>query len=227
MADDDLTHPAFPCPPGFPREPYEKLLRHLRAGAGGWAEPTLLAAWDAVAYHYRACAEHGARFGRLAGRAAGVGAESAYQLHAALFGFFSYGVAAVESFCYAVHAVGSHTVAPGFSLTSPSARRAVTPDATLARLTALGRDLRITRELGGVLGSAGYRVWVRNRNELARRAAPPRTHGAVVRWPKFDSGDIIRLELEATRSRLNWLSASLRVLLEAAEELTRERLAAP
>jgi hypothetical protein len=233
MAGHDLPHVGIPAPPGFPREPYEKILAHLRAKRAGWAEPTLFDAWDAVAYRFRSCVDHHARFGKLAEGASGrsLDPERVRQLQEALFGFLVYGSAVVDSFCYGVYAVGSHTVTPGFSLTTSDARRAATPDATLARLAALGRHLRLTQVLDGVLSCGEYKRWVRNRDELARRAAAPRVKRAADgsgraawRWPKFDSGDVIWVDPASTRSRLDWLTTSLRGLLEAAEEFTRERL---
>ncbi|MFO0964616.1 MAG: hypothetical protein U0793_03385 [Gemmataceae bacterium] len=193
-------------------------------------------AWMAVAYRFRECAEHDEAFTALV-RAEPCDHEQHYQQAKELFGFFTSGGALVESYCYALFAIGSMLRPAVFDMTTAGKRRDIKPTPTLAGLRHAYPG-HLPDVLDKVLKSGEFNEWQAIRNTLLHRLSPSfniaihlpfllRTPerdynvgkgGVKQTWGKIDVNgveDEIEILDTTTRRRRTWLAAVLGELLDA------------
>jgi hypothetical protein len=180
-----------------------------------------------VAYRFRAATEYQSEFAhsyRAPGGAAPP-ADEHYRQERALFGFFVSGLACLESFAFALHAIASHYAASTFGLAEKDLR-SVTPEAVTAALQKVWPSAALTTVMSGLVQDTTFQTWKAIRNVLAHRIVPSRaitaTIGSKVQSSWRLNGHYSQSPNEplenATESRLIWLSKHIRDLWEAVEE---------
>ncbi len=182
--------------------------------------------WNALAYRFRACAEHDTAFTKSLRRAGAVPPPNErYVQDRELFGFFVTGVSAIESLCYSLFAIGALLNLKEFSISEPRQLKAITPAKTTEQFAKVFPTEAITTTLAGMLGDAQYEQWCTIRNILAHRSAPgrqftqsfpPQPLDEHVLWS--DGG--IPIDIATTSSRRAWLATTLQKLLNATDAFT-------
>jgi len=179
--------------------------------------------WRAVAYRLLSCAEHSQAFTRSI-ESAGDSPPfpERYVQERELFGFFVNGLAAIESLCYALYAIGS-LLRPELFARPP---RAINLKSTLTALRGAFPENTIGAILEGVAEDARYREWKTLRDILAHRVAPTREFFVHIgreaqppaQWRVSHDARLL-LDGDTTSSRLHWLTTTLNGLLKATAEL--------
>jgi hypothetical protein len=92
----------------------------------------------------------------------------------ALFIFFVAGCATVESFSYALFALGAMLRPTDFPMSIPSQRRGITPGLTQTKFATHFGGTPVEAALSTLVADLTYKKWRRIRNVLAHRIAPAR-----------------------------------------------------
>lgn len=198
--------------------------------------------WNAVAYRFRATAEHDEGFTRALSEESDAQTAqdtvSVFEIkhleERELFGFFVTGFSVLESFAYSMFAVGSMVNSPAFPMQTPQDRRKVSLLETQQRLLGNYPSEQLATALQSCLVSPDFQQWKDIRNTLTHRASPPRLYRQTVsvgapttgvtswdaEWPEFG----VSLNETTTSIRRSWLAATTEKLLKAANEFGRNQL---
>ncbi len=189
-------------------------------------------AWNAVGYRCKAADEHSRAFTNSIRRYGDSPPPlQRYEQERDIFNFFVTGLATIESFFYAMYAVGAILDAAAFPMGSGDLR-GINPRSVVPRFVGRFPGDAFTVAVQAPLAAAEYGEWRDVRNILAHRTALGRTfsmHLSVGQppvkgptgWtgsPGFDFTD------QATSSRLAWLSIALNSLLAAASDFVTRTL---
>jgi hypothetical protein len=229
-------------PGDFPKAEYESLHKHVITRNGkskidGTVLDQFRGGWNAVAYRFRAMAEHDDSFVKAIKEAAGNQTmENRYVQERELFGFFVTGLSVIESIGYATFAISSIISAADFSMQTDRQKRAVTPEALASKLTSFCPHESISNTWNGFLQKAEFTEWKKIRNTLAHRTSPPRlvTNSASI---DFQTGETsatavtaewkdfgIPIDSTTTSKRRNWLAESTKEMLTAANTFAANHL---
>lgn len=161
----------------YPTEQAERVYRYLldQMPADSTHRALMGYGFTGVAYRFRATTEYQAEFETsfLTPGGAAPPVDDHYRQERALFGFFVSGLACLESFAFAVHAIGAH-FSPGIFGLSPGHLKAVEPKAVTECLRRVWPSALITAAMSELVQDNAYRKWKDIRNVLGHRAVPPR-----------------------------------------------------
>jgi len=235
-------------PIDFPSSPYSRVAQQVSNYRG--THPELLehhvAAWNALQYRYRACADHDAVFTGYVKKHGAV-AHTSYALYVQqreLFGFCSTGLATIESFCYGLYAIGAIVDPHNFSMSTVKDLRLIDPSSTRDAFEKAFSGEKITDTLKDKLESSDYKDLHKLRNILVHRVTPARIifmggdRDGEVEWQKavaksdvpIPGGgtkidwDSLLLNKTTTSSRRAWLAGTLHHLLDDAKGFALSRL---
>jgi hypothetical protein len=189
--------------------------------------------WRAVDIRFRTCCEHDRDFTDEIRRNS-----DHYVQEQELFGFFTTGLAAVESFFYAMYAFGwmlNRGKDGAFDLID-GRENDVTPETTRkAFRKEYGTSDPIVIAQESVLTDTSWTEWKTIRNVLAHRTVPPRrlhisaSDGGTIAPPDhFRQESRLKvlgpLDESTTRKRREWLAKTLERLLKTAESFAQEHV---
>ncbi len=182
--------------------------------------------WHALAYRFRACAEHDSAF-TLSLRRAGKAPRpnERYVQERELFSFFVTGLSAIESFCYSLFAIGSMLNPNEFKMTKPGHLQSVSPKKTTEQFSQVFPNEAITTTLAGTLRDVSYAEWCTIRNVLAHRSAPGRHFTQSFPPQPLDEqvlwiDGVIPIDTATTSARRAWLATTIRNLLNTTDAFT-------
>jgi len=228
MPNQPLSTIGLVMPGDFAVVPYEaihsRVVAKKEAYRHSWAQ--YASAWNALAYRFLSCATHDREFTQSIKRAGSSPPQpERYIQERALFSFFVTGLAAIESLCYGLFAIGSMLNAQNFSITTPQDMRLITPRKTARQFAAAFPKEHIAAALQQMRNAQDFRDWKEIRNILAHRSAPGRLfheggphHGETL-WVKG-----IQIDENTMASRRQWLAKTVRTLLIAADVFTIRQL---
>lgn len=203
--------------------------------------------WVAVAFRLRACAVRAQDFTEVFERTHGTAQnEDLYQEDDALFDFFVKGLAAFESFSYALYALGALICTPNqapsvpppeqFPLLHPNQPRClrdIAPPETQRAFEQIFPTDPLTVLLGRIFSDESYRQWSQIRNLLAHRVA---TAGRTIQQSPglFQSAEPplsvtqwasdLDLNARMAASRYEWLKETINGGIEATATFVRQQL---
>lgn len=228
MTKESLKVVGLVPPVDFPAIAYDAVIQRL-GGLGqnypdAWG--VYVGGWNGLGRRFISCAYYDETFTESLQKFAGAPSYQERQLQEhALFGFFVTGLSTIESFCYALHAIGSMINPSVFPVRTPQSKRNICPKSVLKGFLSepkLSGD-QMTSTLRAVLDSSEYDQWKDIRNLLIHREAPPRLIRLSV-GGSSGSDDLwvedIPVNARTTRSRREWLSATMASLLCATDEFT-------
>ena len=194
--------------------------------------------WRAVEIRFQTCCEHDRIFRDAIRRNSHA---DQYVQEQQLFGFFTTGLAAVESLFYALYAFGwmlNRGKAGAFALIAGKQEQ-VTPETTRdAFRKEYGPSDPLVTALDSALNDPSWKEWKKIRNVLAHRATPPRIlHVGVslsIGGKPQPESDFFRQESRlkelgaldegTTHTRCEWLDATLEKLLKAAQSFAKQHV---
>jgi hypothetical protein len=165
-------------PPDFPTPLFERVYSRalLRSTSHASAYEHFTAAWNAISFRYLALCDDGDAFTTsVSAPNGGASLEQRYRQERHLFGFFSNGFSAFESFFYGMFAIGALLHPVDFPLATPKEQQAVTPASTDRAYARVFVGDPILAAFAAVFTDAAYREWKEVRNVLTHRTAPGRT----------------------------------------------------
>jgi hypothetical protein len=197
------------------REPYPALWFEYGTG------------WNAVAYRFRACVEHGEAFAESVSRYTAAPEQPHRHIQEReIVSFFVAGLSCIECTFYSLYGIASMMAPSTFPMATYQEREAVTPKSVTRKFNAHFSVDSICNTLGSVLGDAKYNTWVGLRNILAHRQTPGRAIEAmpdVAAWQnvvlKTGPADFEIKPKSITERRL-WLSQTVHTLLAAIDDWT-------
>lgn len=164
-------------PPAYPTEQAERVYRYLLDQMAAQSRPRALMGYGfmGVAYRFRAAMEYQSEFESSFRSLGGVAPpmDEHYRQERALFGFFTSGLACIESFAFALHAIASHYKSSSFGLTEQDLR-SVKPEAVAEALQRAWPSALVTTFINEIVHDATFRTWKVIRNMLSHRLVPPR-----------------------------------------------------
>lgn len=174
-----LTVNGLEMPADFPAAPFERMYIHVRASLAGQDPPAFehfSSAWNALSFRYLGLVAEGDDFTRSITSPGGAQSlEHRYIQERHLFGFFSNGFSAFESYFYGMFAIGALIRPAEFSLITPKDQQSVSPISTDRAYSRSFPGSPILTAFGATFADAAYREWREVRNVLTHRTAPGRT----------------------------------------------------
>jgi hypothetical protein len=234
-------------PNDFPVYEYEEMHKLVIAKNSNSAIDSVtlsqfLAGWNAVAYRFRATADHDQAFTIAINESAdsristdtGLAFENKHVQERELFGFFVTGLSVLESIAYSVFVLCSMVNPQAFPIQTVQDRRRVSLGETEKRLQANFPSELLTPEFHSCLADSNFQQWKDIRNTLAHRTSPPRLYRQAVsigapntgvtswgvEWPDFG----LSLNTNTTADRRIWLANRTSTFLSAANEFGRHHL---
>ncbi len=194
------------------------------------------ASWNGVCYRFRACTDHSHMFTEAI--TAQQDSESRYIQERELFSFFVSGLSVIESFCFALFALGRMLQPLDFPLLSDEDERKVKPCETSKKYQELFPNDEISQELARLVGvsisskdksckgaDTQYTEWLNVRNILAHRASTTRlitlqtvNSGLKRQAPQWKRMPKFEFDQNTTESRRIWLLEKLNLLLQKSQK---------
>jgi hypothetical protein len=172
-----------------------------------------------MAMAYRFCSVRDAEDDLTTAMAGPESSDRRYIESKAFYMFFAAGLSSIESFLYALYALGQARGAPHFRLLGGATDHRVTPEETQRVLAADYPGAPVEQRVTSLLASAPFQEWKNARNYLSHRVQPARTinmtQGNAPRPPDemTVAGVTMTVEPATLRTRRQWLSGELRNLL--------------
>jgi hypothetical protein len=212
---------------GFPCETYDSLSSQLGIatlmGLPAWKQ--FAGAWNAVAYRYKACAEHNVAFTESFKRSSAPPSQpERYIQERELFGFFSTGFSAMEASYYALFAIASLHNPSNFRLSTDEHFRVTTVGRIARAFSNYFPGKAFTSTILRIYLSKEYNDWKEAREVLNHRGQPGRTacvgsdRDGRTLWQLCD----ISIDLRTTSSRWHWLSQTINDLVGCAADFCDE-----
>jgi hypothetical protein len=196
--------------------------------------------WMAVAYRYRACAEHNEEFKTLLRDASelwkewGADEEQNYKLEKCLYGFFTNGLSVFESLGYCLYFIGA-ALRPG-DFPHVQEPKKITLDRTAKAFKIAFPNLSITNRLAALPQEPEFKRLDAVRNILAHRLGGRRhvrgqgvmhsdgtfTHTREEFWYIPGSSDAMAFDDEMIQRCLDGLTGLLTSIVGASTEFTRD-----
>lgn len=217
-------------PSDYPTEQAERVYRYLFEEMKAHPRGSALVGhgFTGVAYRFRAATDYQSDFETsfLAPGGDAAPVDEQYRQERAIFGFFASGLAALESFSFAVHVISAHYEARNRIGISDAQLENVYPSSVAETLNKFFPNAPLTTTIRNLVGESTFERWNKIRNILSHRAIPPRSitfsPGSKTRvtWlftkeKYLASDEDLSTVLNARRP---WLSASLRELWDALEQ---------
>src|SRR3712207_3499862 len=228
MSNRRISTVGIVVPPDFAVAPYNAIHARITAKIPtnhiAWSH--YAGGWNALAYRFRACAEHATAFTmsiRRAGKAPSP--NERYVQERELFGFFVTGLSAIESCCYSLFALGAMLNLQAFPLIELRQLKAITPHKTTEQFSTVFPNEAITTTLAGMRRDVTYVEWWTIRNVLAHRLVPGRQFTQSFPPQPLDEqvlwkDEAIPINIATTRTRRAWLATTIRHLLNATDAFT-------
>ena len=173
--------------------------RYSASHAGPWR--SFAAAWNALAYRYRAAYEYDQEFNEAMQAGDAPPAEERYRQERTLFAFFSAGLSAIECYCFAGYCVGSIAKPEAFPMTKDRDLRFYPSD--VAKL--FGSEFpgeHITRSLNELVNGPEFSRLSDWRNVLSHRGMFPRSIHMSLGSPAVKTGAYVASNPKSLSS--NW-----------------------
>ena len=166
-------------PSDFPAQLFERAYLHVRASLAGQVPPAFehfSSAWNALSFRYLGLVAEGEDFTRSITSSEGLQSlEHRYRQERHLFGLFSNGFSAFESYFYGMFALGALIRPPDFPLATPKDQQSVSPSTTQKAYSRSFSGDPVLVAFGATFLDPAYREWREVRNVLTHRTAPGRT----------------------------------------------------
>jgi hypothetical protein len=208
---------------------YETIYSHVKTRQSDFPDPyrQFAGGWKALAYRFRSCAEHSRAFTKSI-RQVGTAPvpEKRYLQEVELFYFFVSGLAAVESFSYALFAILTMLDSLTFPMVTAKNKRDISPTYMLGRLkNSRFSSEDITKALEEITSDSIYERWKEIRNVLAHRSSPGRIFNVggdseTTLWKDFG----IAINNTRTITEYEWLSKAINNLLEETNKFSKTSL---
>lgn len=206
---------ALPRP--YPTEQAERVYRYLLEQMPRDSRPRALMGhgFKGVAYRFRAMTEYQTEFEHsfLAPGGAAPAADDHYRQERALFGFFVSGLACLESFAFALHAIGAYYKPSSFGLSDRQLKAVELRAVTHALKAAWPRAL-VTTMMDTLTLDETFRTWKDIRNVLSHRVVPPRTITLSTDAPTRSTWQLMKYQFLNRDEPLESIAQSRRVWLE-------------
>jgi hypothetical protein len=211
-------------PSDFPTESFERAYSRAKPAATDHFN----AAWNAISLRFLTmCAEGEAFRTAITAADAGTSFEQRYNQERHLFGFFSNGLSAFESFFYGMFSVGAVLFPTQFPMATPRDQQAISPTLTVTKYRAQFARDPIVAAMQSVSSDNAYLEWKMIRNILSHRTAPGRTvfasTGDDAPAPRWKIADIT-LDGTTLVSRREHAARLLTILLDGAAIFVETRL---
>jgi len=217
-------------PPDFPTTSFERTYSCARRRSSSCASAFehFNAAWNAISFRYLALCDDGEAFtASVIAPDGGASLEQRYSQERHLFGLFSNGFSAFESFFYGMFAVGALLHPLEFPLATPKQQQAISPTSTEHAYARVFAGDPILPAFAAVLTDTAYKEWREIRNILTHRTAPGRTifvnvgsdENLLARWKIYD----IPLGAQTAPLRRGHAARLLSALLNASAVFTESR----
>jgi len=144
----------------------------------------------------------------------------------ALYGFFSHAQSTIESWFFAMHALGAIDEPSAFPMLTTADLRDIKPSVVLQRFARTYPSAPITNAMQAALSDSTYLEWKTLRNVLQHRVAPGRHQFWPPRATPPDAdwvGTNIILDQRTLSSRYPWLMTTIEILLKASNNHTAQR----
>ena len=171
-------------PQGFPAEAMSAFMAAARRVTIGppkseaWKE--LAGASNLTGWRFRACYEDMRSYiDSWNSIGANTSFEEMYLRDKALFGMFTSGVSCVESTCYAINALASHSTLLNLPF-GKKEQRSCNPEHLRKSLVTFDKAKALVSTLDAIISSGEWRLWVDLRNRMTHRSTLPRVSNAAV-----------------------------------------------
>ena len=171
-----LTTNGLLMPADFPSAGYEELHKrvvklHSKPAYGHFA-----GAWNGISYRFNALADYDEAFTQsISTHGPAPNPAERYRQERDLFGFFSNGFSAFESFFYGAFALGALLEPSQFALATPADQQQVTPRRTITAYERVFSGTAVIGRFQAIVADPGYIELREIRNVLTHRSAPGRT----------------------------------------------------
>jgi hypothetical protein len=208
-------------PHDFPAETFDQIHQKVQKKVGGYDSNPVFwnqygAAWNALAYRFRACAEFDEEFtDSIEKHGPGPAQSKRYPQEKALFCFFFTGVSVIETFCHGLYAIASLSSPDTFAIQTETQSRSVSPQSTAVAFEKEFPGGEITASLKTVVESDRWKELVESRNILAHRGHPGRGFGIRTPaggWARWMN---IPLDITTTAVRRKWLGDNIKILVRS------------
>jgi hypothetical protein len=227
-------------PNDFPKDPYLIIHKNVTSyqpasdigpDVSSDVQSEFRAAWNGIAYRYKACERYGRIFTRsIKSVGDGPSVPQRFVQDHALFGFFVSGLSTLECLCYGAFAIG-HMLMPNAFPFLPNERWNIDVGKTKARFVSAFPTESFSKLLVELHDGASFKDWKKARNILAHRMAPGRSFhvsvGAPVNKPTT-MPQLLDMPMDESTIvlRWEWLSTSVLALLNDLEQIVSKRVAA-
>jgi len=212
---------------GFPCETYDSVNSLLSVaslmGLPAWRE--FERAWNAVAYRYKACAEHDIAFTESFKRSStSLSPTERYIQERELFGFFSTGLSAMEACCYALFSIASLHNPSKFRLSMDEHFRVTTVGRIARAFSNYFPGKAFTSTILKIYLSKEYNDWKEAREVLNHRAQPSKTICTRDGNDSHSHSQVcdIQIDQRTTSSRMLWLTQTINDLVGCAASFCEE-----
>lgn len=171
-----LSTNGLSVPSGFPFDEYESIHKFVSGKlAGHTSYEHFAGSWNAIAYRYCACIEHGDNFiNSLSSHGPSPKPKDRYDQERMLFDFFSSAFATFEALFYGMYALGTIIDPSSFSLATEKEQQKVSPSSTQRAFISAFPGDDILLSLQTLFDHAQYQTMREIRNVLTHRTAPGR-----------------------------------------------------
>jgi hypothetical protein len=180
--------------------------------------------WNAITYRFLTVDESDKKFTESINKAGGAPVPcERYIQERELFSFFVNGLATIESFCFAIYAIGVLVGPSKFSMSTQRKLSNITPKNTVRKFKKGYPNEQVTKELQKLVESDEFECWKDIRNVLAHRLAPSRLIKKNLSMGRRDSQlstfwyNGIPLDANTTSLPRKWLVSTLNRLMLAAK----------
>jgi len=212
---------------GFPCDTYDSVSSLLSVaslmGLPAWRE--FDRAWNAVAYRYKACAEHDIAFTESFKRSStSPSPTERYLQERELFGFFSTGLSAMEACYYALFSIASLHNPSNFRFSTDEHFRVTTVGRTAKAFSSCFPGKPFTSTILKTYLSKEYNDWKEAREVLNHRAQPSKTICTRDGNDSHSHSQVcdIRLDQRTTSGRMLWLTQTINDLVGCAASFCEE-----
>lgn len=169
-------------PDDFPTTPHDAV--NLKLGPYQPGKPDVWmeygGGWNAIAFRFKTAAVADDRFTASIRKFPRPPLDEYQVQEEALFVFFVAGFAVIESFAFALFALGAMLQPANFPMSTAADLRAINPILTKNKFAAHFPGTSVDLALSALLADPAYKNWRCIRNVLAHRTAPPRHHNLVL-----------------------------------------------
>jgi hypothetical protein len=220
-----LSSIGIEMPDDFPTQPYEAIHNRMSikrdSYLDAWRE--FAAAWNAVAYRFLSCTEHDKAFTESVKRFGKTPPHFEWYIQQReLFGFFVTGFSCIESFCYALFAIGAILEPTKFPFVTPKEKKEVSWKKTINNYEGAFPNEELTILLSKLEENEKFKEWRTVRNILSHRCAPGR-HIYVGGYIEVTWIQNIKINEDTTSLRRKWLVNLLNKLMNAANKFTANK----